>query len=230
MLPTRRYLLSRGWTPKSIAGLRLWFDLATQSGYAADAPVGQLDDKSGLGNHFTQGTESLQPLYKTAQQNGLPGLLFDGTDDYLDHTTLTLPQPRTFIAVGKYTGGVGESRFIIDGASSFTSSVMQHIATKVFRITAGTALDYTASDDTLPFVWTVIFNGTSSFSRWNSNEVSGNAGSTNPTGFRLGRAGGAVAGYWKGYIFEVLGYNWALSSGEYLRLEAYLKPKWGISY
>jgi hypothetical protein len=228
MLTTRRHLLSGAWTPKRIAGLTFWYNLSKQVGYADTDPVGQLDDFSS-GYHLTQGTAANKPLYSANVQNGLPGLLFDGTDDSLVNTDFPSTSPRTMIAAGKYTGASsGELRILIDGNSAINANQMGHTATaNTFRVHGGTSLDNAVSDDTVPFIWTAVINGTSSLNRWNGDEAAGNSGTSTPTGIRLGRAN---INFWKGYLFELVGYNRALSSGEYLRLESYLKLKWGISY
>jgi hypothetical protein len=80
--------------PASIAGLQLLLDASfapslfqnsngTTAATATDNPVGYWADMSGLGNHATQATSGARPLLKLSNQNGLPGLLLDGTDDFL---------------------------------------------------------------------------------------------------------------------------------------------------
>lgn len=84
------------YVPASIAGLQLWLDAsdtatlfdATSGGslVAADGGVARWEDSSGLGNHAIQATSGSRPLLKLNNQNGLPGLLLDGTDDFLSAT------------------------------------------------------------------------------------------------------------------------------------------------
>ena len=82
------------WTPTDLANLQFWFDASDATKMWTDAgttlvssdgqAVYRLGDKSGNGFHANQsGSSTLRPLYKTAYQNGLDALLFDGTDDYL---------------------------------------------------------------------------------------------------------------------------------------------------
>lgn len=83
-----------GVTPLSIFGpsrLKLWLDssdistlyqnntLATPVS-ALNDPIGGIKDKSGNGNHATQGTSASRPLWKQ-DGNGCYNSLFDGTDD-----------------------------------------------------------------------------------------------------------------------------------------------------
>ena len=51
---------------------------------AHNDPVGAMLDLSGNGNHVTQGTAGLRPLYQTG--GGLHWLLTDGSDDWLEAT------------------------------------------------------------------------------------------------------------------------------------------------
>ena len=77
----------------TISGLQLHLDAAdpatlfdaTTGGslVAADGGVARWEDKSGNARHFTQSESTKRPQRKTAQQNGLDALLFDGSNDSL---------------------------------------------------------------------------------------------------------------------------------------------------
>lgn len=86
-----RQIRSGAWTPevpRKIGGLELWLDAssaetlydATSGGslVAADGGVARWEDKSGNGRHATQGTSGRRPTRKSAAQNGLDVLRFDG--------------------------------------------------------------------------------------------------------------------------------------------------------
>jgi hypothetical protein len=91
MTPCRRLLLSGApFTPAKIPNLVLWFDASRITGLNDTDPVAQWDDVSGLSNHATQATASKKPAYRTAQVNGRPAVSFDGTDDFLSISTLSL--------------------------------------------------------------------------------------------------------------------------------------------
>jgi hypothetical protein len=76
--------------PTSLAGLQLWLDAsdastlfdATTGGslVTADGGVARWEDKSGNARHMTQGTSGSRPTRKTAIQNSLAVLRFDGGD------------------------------------------------------------------------------------------------------------------------------------------------------
>ena len=78
-------------SPTQIAGLQLWLDGsdaatlydATTGGslVAADGAVARWQDKSGNGRHATQSTSGSRPTRKTAIQNSLGVVRFDGSND-----------------------------------------------------------------------------------------------------------------------------------------------------
>jgi hypothetical protein len=81
------------FTPTSVAGLQLWLDAsdagslfdATPGGslVAADGAVARWQDKSGNSRHLTQSTSGSRPTRKTAVQNGLSVVRFDGSNDFM---------------------------------------------------------------------------------------------------------------------------------------------------
>lgn len=83
------------WTPSQIT-TALWLDAsdastlydATTGGslVAADGAVARIEDKSGNARHLTQGTLASRPLRKTAIQNSLDVLRFDGSNDWMEST------------------------------------------------------------------------------------------------------------------------------------------------
>lgn len=102
-----------GFRPSDLANMVLDLDadagaFTTSGGAtpaAADAdPVGQLNDQSGNGIHFTQSTTTKRPLLKlgVTGYNGHRVLRFDGTDDYLVsavHDLSAAPHAATVYAV-----------------------------------------------------------------------------------------------------------------------------------
>jgi len=56
-----------------------------------NADVGSLKDLSGNGYHVYQTVAGEKPHYLTNQQNGLPGIDFDGSNDHLDGATSSFP-------------------------------------------------------------------------------------------------------------------------------------------
>jgi len=79
----------------------LWQDAAKTVAVAANNdPVGGIDDLSGNGTVINQVTSIKRPLYKTNMLNGLPGIQFDGVDDYLmGNITQTYPDADLYMVL-----------------------------------------------------------------------------------------------------------------------------------
>lgn len=131
----------RLWTPREMfrqAVQGFWYDASDMSTMFQDAAgtipaeinkqVALIKDKSGNGNHLSQGVLSYCPfLYKDA--DGKNYLFFDGTDDYMatpafawgsDNMIMSLLAniPTTsgdFISFGSYSGNTGSWNFRISG-------------------------------------------------------------------------------------------------------------------
>jgi hypothetical protein len=88
-----------------IANLNRWYD-SSVLGYAADTAVGSTALWTNLayaGDHLTQATGGNRPLFKTSVQNGLPGILFDGSDDVLTMTSSGTHNSGTAMAIFQIT-------------------------------------------------------------------------------------------------------------------------------
>jgi hypothetical protein len=88
-----------------IANLNRWYD-ASVLGYSADTAVGSTALWTNLayaGDHLTQATGGNRPLFKTSVQNGLPGILFDGSDDVLTMTSSGTHNSGTAMAIFRIT-------------------------------------------------------------------------------------------------------------------------------
>lgn len=77
--------------PSDIPGLVLWLDAddATTFTFGVGTAVAQWNDKSGQGNHVSQGTAANQPIRTAAQLNGKPTVVFDGSNDVLSKSSAT---------------------------------------------------------------------------------------------------------------------------------------------
>lgn len=63
---------------------QLWLDASDAGSVTLNSGnVSQINDKSGNGRHFTQGSAGSQPAYLLANKNGLNVISFDGVDDTL---------------------------------------------------------------------------------------------------------------------------------------------------
>src|SRR5690242_14389680 len=85
--PRRRQSTRPRWTPRVMGDKfwALWYDASALTGLN-DGDAALFTDLSGNGRNTTQATTTKRPLFKLGVANGLPMLLFDGTDDSLSTT------------------------------------------------------------------------------------------------------------------------------------------------
>jgi len=109
------------WTPADIT-TALWLDAADSSTLfdavsggstpAADGAVARWEDKSGNNNHATQSDSTRRPIRKTAIQNSLDILRFDGSNDFfVGASTPCSSNDKTIIAMVKTSNGTGGNLF-----------------------------------------------------------------------------------------------------------------------
>jgi hypothetical protein len=101
-LALRRRKRRHGFSPASVAGLKLWVRAESLVSLANNAPVATWKDESGNSHDLVQATGSKRPLY-VGNVEGLPGVTFDGVDDVLatagnafatdTHTILMVARP-----------------------------------------------------------------------------------------------------------------------------------------
>ena len=115
-------VLSTGWTPAQIT-TAFWLDAADATTITLATGVSTWADKSGNGTNATQATTTLQPQYSTSAFPGSKsGILFDGTDDIMDISTIAMRNQThgvywVFSRSGAGTGADGY-RTIIGGRAS----------------------------------------------------------------------------------------------------------------
>ncbi len=79
MLSTR--MQGAAFAPNHVPNLQLWLDAADVATITeSSGAVSQWDDKSGQGNHASQGMGSAQPQLVSDALNGRSGIRFDGTN------------------------------------------------------------------------------------------------------------------------------------------------------
>ncbi len=251
------------------SGLQLWLDAADSatlfdattggSPVAADGGVARWEDKSGNARHFTQSESTKRPQRKTAQQNGLDALLFDGSNDSLTG--------------GDFLDGNvgGKTAFVVLKRNA--TGVMHEILTKgttnggwVFRLTDTNKLNGSSwSDVTFENSTDVSSSGTVTATGYTAFAWRHTAGSFHTQQFfrngtsvetaspveagdgartlpnisdvmRIGvqRYDGELAApgdyfLYNGNIAEIIIYDSALSDTDRAAVESYLISKWGIT-
>lgn len=211
-----------GFTPP--AGTFVWFK-ADELALSNSDPVSSWPDDSGAGNDAVQASGTLQPIYLTNLQNSLPGVRFDGSNDYLQSAAFgaSETQPNTFhmVAAVKNTGA---DTYIADGNASGRHMVYFTQANSAMNAFAGGFLSGTAAaiGDTAAHQITVVFDGASSEVFVDGvSQGTGNVGSQTMDGVTLG-ATGDLGGFGQVDIFEIL-----VSPGSRdTTTEDYLQAKW----
>lgn len=217
--------------PTPVAGLRLWYDASDASTVTLNGSrVSGWDDKSGSGDHLTQASTSIQPLYVLAAQNGLNGILFNSTrDDKLARSLGNINQPHTVFIVSSATGS--GNRFMLKGLSSLYHFYKSSAVGNRIVVTAGSPAKTGATIfGAAMTLHTMIFNGAGSALYLNRdvNTLSGNPGTGGiVTGLEVGAS--STSNGWSGYINEIRLYNSVLSAANIEKTwDQMIDHKWGI--
>ncbi len=227
--------------PKSISGLTLWLAADKLTGFNDGDAVTTWPDLSGNGYDVTQGTAGSRPLYKTNIFKDKPALLFDGTDDGFENTTVnpfTAGAARTIFVFARATTGSGvfvcfrrtatvwcyaavlnSGNYVVftDGVNSTSNTRAPEPAAETN--TAGAILTIRAPG--AAGTHTLRVNGS------NATILSGStpASESGSTGFYIGRREG-TNGFMNGHIAEIIAYNSNLSDADCTKIEKYLAGKY----
>jgi hypothetical protein len=223
-----------GFNPSSISGLLTWYKADAGLLDASNNPITSdgtavktWQDQSGNSNHLVQSTSTKQPLYKVSQQNGLPGILFDGTDDFFT-TTSRLSTVRTVFVIHKWTATTGDFRPLIGDSIAFN----------FHGGAAGGALFYDgAGANTLEtrfvYLGTKYVNGVetahSSVVRYTTYKLVAVTTTANTNFDQISFDRTDAPRQFYGQMGEILAYDSALSATDRGKVETYLMSKWGLS-
>lgn len=246
-----------GFTPRSIANLTGWYDAADASSYTATSgQISQWQDKSGAGNHITQGTANNRPTLFTSSGdtqsstastiNGRQSLFFDGANDFLSTTaTVTSGQSRTVLAIATRSdnstfGTLAAFGTVEIGANSTARWLCRYGATGQ-SVVGGDSVNSNQSISAVQSAWL-----SPHISVWSQDSNTRNLTyivngesltvSGNPTAAQSSFAGLAVGRmtrsdfpqYFGGHVGEILIYDRELTTAQRQNLEGYLAWKWGL--
>jgi len=228
-----------GVTPTSYSGLIRWWDasfLSYADNTAIDNGSNKWTDRSASAAHANQATGGLQPLVKTGIQNGLRGVLFDGTDDELNFTAISGATALTILAVLKNTA-IGQGTLGILKNSGGNGDFRLDLGTLLevkYRITdAGndTAIcnQFSASSSTPMCAGLAIDNGASNNADFYEGATSRGTFTVATFSVTLDRIAAAVGANFSGYLHEVVIYSAKRSAVEVAALyNTYFQPKWAL--
>ena len=221
-----------GFDPESISGLRVWLDASQLTGLADTDPVQTWPNLiAAEAENFTQATLANRPLYRTAVQNGLPGVRFDGSNDFLSGTVSRPAKPRTMFLAGSLSSVAG-FRYALGNVSN-AAVVTAHNGTQLRLDHEDSAIIGVATTAlaTGPFMYDVSYadDGAFVFGRNGSDDGAGTNNRTpNASALRLGYRDSSSLLVYAGDMFEILVYDSVLSGTDRQNVRDYLMDKWAI--
>lgn len=223
------------FSPSDISGLKLWLKADAITGLNDGDAVTTWSDSSGEGDDATQSTAGQKPIYKTAIQNGLAVVRFDGSNDVMAATLgADIAQPITAYIVAKLTTASGQRR-LLDSPNrmlfdaNFGAAAGSQYSFYVNGAAGSDNADGTA--DTSIHLFTIIWNGASSnfwidaaLATTSYDMGTTNSGTTIYVGAEDAAGNRSIAGDYH----ELLLYSGAHDSTQRGNVETYLNNKWAV--
>lgn len=148
-------------------------------------------DQSGNGNDATNATESEQPLVVSGgtlvEENGKAAVEFDGVNDELVNSSITLTQPFTYFHARKYRNTTTLRMAL--SLSTSTNGWADYLDGGQLRAFFGGSKSIAAGFNTNQNLWGAIVNGTSSQVLLNGTSTAANLGTNNGDAVVIGDRG-----------------------------------------
>jgi hypothetical protein len=206
---------------------------ADSLGLADGAAVSSWTDLSGLGNHATQGTSGLEPVYvaSSAAFNSHATVKFDGTDDFMDMVDAVNVGSFTLFLVGKLNANGSDQYFVsgydagLGGNNRFRIAEYGWSNYMKFRVGATDMTSTVKTKDTD----THMFAMNSVAEVWHDGDPAASSSNTqtNTPDIRLGSIYG-TDGFLNGEIAEVVLYDRVLSTAETTQIMNELNTKYAV--
>ncbi len=212
--------------PASIPGLRLWLRADEIPGLSDGSELTAWDDSSGHNNSFTPHPGDSGPTYHTGELGGLPSLMFS-TSQSLQNTGLNLNSSWTILYVTRLLGTTN-GRTLQGGSNNWLLGTWGTYVNSAYYNN-----DIHLVSDAADTQWR-LYEGTGSRAQAHGTfYVNGRLVAQSSTAFEgpvgLGLNSGAFNGERSGMeVSEVLAYDHPLTQVERVRLEQYLKTKYGL--
>ncbi len=228
------------------ADLKMWLETSLKSSFVNNINDGdlvaiwndqKLDQKSVISP--SQSTQANKPTFKENVYNGIPGLKFDGTNDYLPYDGSFLVNSDYTIFVVDMRGSNKSQNYFIGGSGGSPNSILHlgyRSASAVTQAHYFNDMDVTITPTIgINQIYLHVFRFSKTegkFYRFYQNDHSlnyGDAEQTSPlvayNGF-VGRGGGV--NYYNGHLFEIIVFKRALKNNEREAIENYLGQKYSI--
>lgn len=222
------------FSPPDLSGLQFWFD-ASDAGTITDAGgglVSQWDDKSVNGRDISQVLTASQPLIST--DGGFDSILFDGTDDTLQNSAITMNWASgTMYVIGRLVSYQNINAIISLNESSAQLYWAGTRLTDEWRLQMPANGDPFFSRSFAPHFW-MRHEHVSAVSAVITDDLGNTATDLSgiPTISNIDElVVGALVPQGDGlnmHVHEIIGYNRILTGGEQTQLEEYISSKWGF--
>lgn len=247
------FLLPAGKSQKGPGGVGgqstnpVWLDASSLSLSNGD-PVDDWSDISGNGNNASQGNNSRKPTFNTNATNGQPGILFDGSDDFLQTSSISAlnSQNLTWINVFQseqvdYYGTVHRSNYSSgagNSSDSYWGFYFSGSGDGMFHFTKNSSGSFKiigSQENTNYNISSSVWNGGSGlFEGFLNGSKSGERNNANsqPSGHNFTRIGcnsATLGTFFDGNISEIILISKTLNDAERIIIENYLASKYGIS-
>jgi hypothetical protein len=230
--------------PRAIPGCVVWLDAADTSsctpstaGSSVTAWVNKVD-----GTTFTNTGSSVAPVLTANVTNGRSALLFNGTK-YIARS-LTISSPYTYFCVAQQTVNTADYQRIINAFTPVYSDACLFVGVSgpnvaMFTGNGPTWNDVAAQTPTVTslnvwLVYTGVASGVNLISYTTGTAANikvGTVSAVSLSGLNIGGGisfGGVGAQPFRGYVGEIIFYNYFLPTAQRQMVEAYLAWKWGI--
>jgi len=217
------------FSPTDVAGLTVWLDASQGVTKDGSNLVSTWYDQSGNSNDVVQSTATNKPTWTDSEVNGLPAIVFNGSDNSMAKSTWSggaISQAFYVFAVMKF-GQNTTSAYNWDGGGSSNRFFFYNDPTDR-KASVGTQLTMTANPANNYYYVTFFINGASSDQRRNGVSInSGNLGSGTWDGITFGTRYSNEA-YNDPKICEFLVYDNNIGTTDRDNVETYLKDKYGL--
>ena len=216
------------WTPLDVSPY-LWLK-ADDGVTLTSSAVSTWADQSGNGRDFTQSTAGYRPTNPSSVQNGLPGVLFDGTDDYLSRAAfLSGTTNAEWFFVCQSTRTAASTNGWHDLGSNATSCLYPYLDDAIYDGIGATTRSNLGSGTS--FVRTAhIYNVSSAnphVARVDGSQIYSGAATVGwAATFKLGESS-VISTCFRGYLFEVV-CTPPLTTDERASMLNYLETRWGL--
>lgn len=229
------------WTIAAIE-TNLWLDAFDSSTIiSSSSAISQWSDKSGKARNLSQGIVGSQPLYSSTGLNGLPSIMFDGTNDFLKNNSYEIGVNGfacyLVAAIDVANGSIGS--LFLSGTSTTEILILNGAAgyrnITITTANGGSSVGIDSATLSAPKILSVAHNGTGGIpSDYSIQEngtlipagLSGAVGYANETGFTIGLRSGQNTFPYKGALSEFI---LCSPSIDPLKITGRLAHKWNLT-